>query len=144
LSTEQQADVKRRSSRAAREGRRRRRARPEAAATTAVPSIDQAAAAAETALGKPEPRQSSPSRSEARRQAKAESVKSQRRGIISSERTEGIRRFLRETRAEIDKVVWPDRETTMNLTLLVIGLSVALGILLGGIDFVLYRLFEAF
>jgi preprotein translocase subunit SecE len=32
----------------------------------------------------------------------------------------------------------------MNLTLLVIGLSVVLGLLLGGIDFVLYQLFEAF
>jgi preprotein translocase subunit SecE len=127
LSTEQQAEVKRRSSRAAREGRRRRRARSTAAATE---------------LAKPE--QPSRSRSEARRQAKAESAKTQRRGFISSERTDGLRRFVRETKAEIDKVVWPDRETTMNLTLLVIGLSVVLGLLLGGIDFVLYQLFEAF
>jgi preprotein translocase subunit SecE len=107
-----------------------------------VPSFDQATAAAATELAKPE--QPSRSRSEARRQAKAESAKTQRRGFISSERTDGLRRFVRETKAEIDKVVWPDRETTMNLTLLVIGLSVVLGLLLGGIDFVLYQLFEAF
>jgi preprotein translocase subunit SecE len=107
-----------------------------------VPSIDQATAAAATELSEPET--PALSRSEARRQAKAESAKAQRRGIISSERTEGLRRFIRETRAEIDKVVWPDRETTINLTLLVIGLSIVLGILLGGIDFVLYRIFEAF
>ena len=64
--------------------------------------------------------------------------------MASGDRTEGLRRFVRETKAEIDKVNWPDRETTTNLTLLVIGLSIVLGLLLGGIDFVLYRLFEAF
>jgi preprotein translocase subunit SecE len=143
LSTEQQAEVKRRSSRAAREGRRRRRARA-SAGTTPVPTVEQATAAAATELSKTEAEQPARSRSEARRQAKAESAKTQRRGLVSSERTEGLRRFIRETKAEIDKVNWPDRETTMNLTLLVIGLSVVLGILLGGIDFVLYQLFEAF
>ena len=143
MSTEQQAEVKRRSSRAAREGRRRRRARA-SAGTTPVPTVEQASAAAATELSQPEAEQPARSRAVVRRQAKAESAKSQRRGIISSERTEGLRRFIRETKAEIDKVNWPDRETTMNLTLLVIGLSVVLGILLGGIDFVLYRLFEAF
>ena len=142
MSTEQQADIKRRSSRAAREGRRRRRARSTAAATTSVPTIDQASVAAAAELSKPE--EPALSRSEGRRQPKAESAKTQRRGFISGERTEGLRKFLRDTRAEIDKVIWPDRETTINLTLLVIGLSVVLGILLGGIDFVLYRLFEAF
>ncbi len=45
--------------------------------------------------------------------------------------------------AEIRKVIWPDRETTRNLTLLVIAVSLVLGILLGGIDFVLFELFEA-
>lgn len=63
---------------------------------------------------------------------------------MSSERTEGLRRFVRETMAEIRKVVWPDRETTRNLTIVVIALSIVLGILLGGIDFVLFQLFEAF
>jgi preprotein translocase subunit SecE len=109
-----------------------------------VPSVDQATAAAVTELGKTETEAPALSRAEARRQAKAESARTQRRGFVSSERTEGLRRFIRETKAEIDKVNWPDRETTMNLTLLVIALSVVLGILLGGIDFVLYQLFEAF
>ncbi len=143
MSTEQQAEVKRRSSRAAREGRRRRRARA-LTGTTQAPSVDQATAAAATELSKAETDQSALTRGEARRQAKAESAKSQRRGFISSERTEGLRRFVRETKAEIDKVNWPDRETTTNLTLLVIGLSIVLGMLLGGVDFVLYRIFEAF
>ncbi|HYH11818.1 MAG TPA: preprotein translocase subunit SecE [Thermomicrobiales bacterium] len=93
-----------------------------------------------------EQRQEELSRAEARRRAKAESAKARTggRGIISSERTEGIRKYVRETNAEIKKVVWPDRETTRNLTLLVIALSAVLGMLLGGIDWVLFEIFEAF
>ena len=56
---------------------------------------------------------------------------------------ERISQIIRDTRSEIKKVTWPDRETTRKLTLLVIGVSVVLGLLLGGIDFFLYRLFEA-
>ena len=37
----------------------------------------------------------------------------------------------------------PDRETTKKLTLLVIGVSIVLGLLLGGIDYFLLKLFEA-
>jgi preprotein translocase subunit SecE len=139
LSAEQQAEVKRRSSRAAREGGRRRRKSRPTAAPVAAPTVDEATVAAATEADRIEL-----TRSEARRQAKAEHAKTRRGGLISSERTEGLRKFYRETRAEINKVVWPDRETTMNLTLLVIALSVVLGLLLGGIDFVLYEIFEAF
>jgi preprotein translocase subunit SecE len=107
--------------------------------------VQEATQAAIAAESRTEPR-SEIARSEARRQAKAESAMahSRGRGIISMERTEGIRKYVRETRSEINKVIWPDRETTRNLTLLVIGLSIALGVLLGGIDFILYRIFEAF
>jgi preprotein translocase subunit SecE len=45
--------------------------------------------------------------------------------------------------AEIKKVSWPDQETTRNLTIVVIGVSVILGLLLGGIDYVLFQIFEA-
>ena len=45
--------------------------------------------------------------------------------------------------AENKKVIWPDRESTRNLTLVVIAVSLVLGILLGGIDYVLFQLFEA-
>ncbi|MDP9364766.1 MAG: preprotein translocase subunit SecE [Chloroflexota bacterium] len=54
-----------------------------------------------------------------------------------------MRRLYADTAAEMKKINWPDRETTKNLTLVVIALSVVLGILLGGIDFVLQALFEA-
>jgi preprotein translocase subunit SecE len=51
--------------------------------------------------------------------------------------------MIQDTWAEIKKVTWPDWPTTRNLTLLVILMATVLGILLGGIDFVLLRVFEA-
>jgi preprotein translocase subunit SecE len=63
--------------------------------------------------------------------------------LVNTGRFEGIQKFIRDTMAEIKKVIWPDRETTRNLTLLVIALSLVLGLLLGGIDFILFELFEA-
>lgn len=56
---------------------------------------------------------------------------------------ERIAQIIRDTRSEIKKVTWPDRDTTRKLTLLVIGVSVVLGLLLGGIDYFLLKLFEA-
>jgi len=64
------------------------------------------------------------------------------RGALAT-RSEGLRRLYADTAAEMKKINWPDRETTKNLTLVVIALSIVLGILLGGIDFALQALFEA-
>ena len=55
----------------------------------------------------------------------------------------GVQKFYFDTSSEIRKVVWPDRDTTRNLTIVVIAMSAVMGFLLGGIDFVLFRLFEA-
>ena len=57
--------------------------------------------------------------------------------------SERIGTIIRDTRSEIKKITWPDRETTRKLTLLVVGVSVVLGLALGGIDYFLFRLFEA-
>jgi preprotein translocase subunit SecE len=46
-----------------------------------------------------------------------------------------------DTVAELKKVTWPDKETTKNLTLVVIAISAALGALLGGLDWVMQQLF---
>lgn len=54
-----------------------------------------------------------------------------------------LRTNLSDILAELNKVTWPSREETRNLTIVVIGISVALGAFLGGIDLVLssvYRL----
>ena len=63
--------------------------------------------------------------------------------VVNTERFSGLRKFYNDTASEIRKVVWPDRETTRNLTVVVIALSVIMGFLLGGIDYVLFQLFEA-
>jgi preprotein translocase subunit SecE len=58
-------------------------------------------------------------------------------------RVESLERWYRETRAEMSKITWPDQETTRNLTIVVIGVSIVLGLFLGGIDFILVRILEA-
>ena len=54
-----------------------------------------------------------------------------------------IKRWWQDTVAELKKVTWPDRETTKNLTLVVIAISVVLGALLGAIDWVMQQIFAA-
>jgi preprotein translocase subunit SecE len=59
-----------------------------------------------------------------------------------TERREAIARGLRDTRSELRKVTWPTRQETINLTLVVIALSVVLGILLGGVDLIVSEAFK--
>ena len=59
-------------------------------------------------------------------------------------RTASLRELYRDTLSEMRKITWPDQETTRNLTFVVVGISVVLGILLGGIDFLLVKLLELF
>jgi preprotein translocase subunit SecE len=56
-------------------------------------------------------------------------------------RIDQIKKQWFDTVAELRKVTWPDKEATKNLTLVVIGISAALGALLGGLDWILQRLF---
>lgn len=60
-----------------------------------------------------------------------------------SSRIDGLKKSYHDTVAELKKVNWPDRETTKNLTIVVIGISIVLGLLLGGIDYVLQMIFQA-
>lgn len=57
-------------------------------------------------------------------------------------KTESIRRLVRESYSEAKKVNWPDQDTTRNLTVVVIAISIVLGLLLGGIDYGLVRLLD--
>ena len=54
----------------------------------------------------------------------------------------GIGQFLSEVRSELRKVVWPSRNEGAKLTALVVGISVAIGVLLGAIDFTFAELFR--
>lgn len=137
---QQSTGYKRRSS-----GRRRRGTTGSSSTATAVATKS---AAEETSTSDAAAVAAQESRSEAKARAIAEKEAAGGQPslvgrIVNTDRFEGIRRFIRETWAEIQKVIWPDRETTRNLTLLVIALSLVLGLLLGGIDFILFELFEA-
>ena len=54
----------------------------------------------------------------------------------------GLRRFYRDVRSELRKVVWPTREQATNLTVIVCVASVAVGVLLGGLDLLFAELFR--
>jgi len=65
------------------------------------------------------------------------------RTSIWAKRTERLRKLIRDIISESRKINWPDAQTTRNLTIVVIGISVVLGLVLGGIDFVLLKILEA-
>lgn len=45
--------------------------------------------------------------------------------------------FLREVRVELLKVVWPSRQQTIQLTIVVIVVTIVVGFFLGAIDYLL-------
>ena len=49
--------------------------------------------------------------------------------------------YIRETRSELRKVVWPTREEWINLTAIVTAVTVAMSALLGLIDFIFTQIF---
>ena len=54
----------------------------------------------------------------------------------------GLIRYLRETRAELRKVTWPTRQEARSLTTIVIGVTVAFAVFLGGLDRIFSLLFQ--
>ncbi len=52
--------------------------------------------------------------------------------------------FLKEVRLEMKKVNWPTRQETIKKTLVVIGISVAVAIFLGTLDFIFTTLLNKF
>lgn len=59
-------------------------------------------------------------------------------------RIDQLKGTYKDTVSEMKKITWPDQETTRNLTIVVIGISVFLGILLGGVDYLLVQLLGLF
>ena len=45
-----------------------------------------------------------------------------------------LRTYFQESWAELRKVSWPDRQTVVNLTLIVIGVSIAVGAYIAILD----------
>jgi preprotein translocase subunit SecE len=55
-----------------------------------------------------------------------------------------IAQFLKEVRVELKRVTWPTRQQTIKYTLMVIGLSLAVAVFLGGLDFLFTWLLNNF
>lgn len=53
-----------------------------------------------------------------------------------------ITRYFKETRAELRKVNWPTRQQAINLSLIVLAVTVFMAILLGAIDYLFAQLFS--
>lgn len=50
--------------------------------------------------------------------------------------------YLKEVKSEINRVSWPTRKEVTRLTLIVIGVSAAVAVLVGGFDFLFTKLME--
>ncbi len=53
-----------------------------------------------------------------------------------------ITEFLKESKAELAKITWPDRKTTMASTVVVVVVSIIVGAYLGVLDLILSKIFE--
>jgi len=62
-------------------------------------------------------------------------------GSESARRRPGFQ-FFRETVGELKRVVWPTREQATRLTILVVVISFAVGVILGLVDLAFGRLFR--
>ncbi len=51
-------------------------------------------------------------------------------------------RYLKATRSELRKVVWPSREETINLTVIVLTVTIGMSAFLGILDFLFAQAFE--
>lgn len=154
MSTQEQASPKRRSSRSsAKRTAASTQRRAQAAVADGASELDATAESAPRAnavLARPkvegaERTELAKAEGIARRERKAAAESEADHGIVGrvGGRFEPVRNFARDSMSEIRKVNWPDQETTRNLTILVIAVSAVLGIFLGGIDFVLLKIFEA-
>ena len=47
-----------------------------------------------------------------------------------------VSKYIRETRGELRKVTWPTREESQRLTAIVLGVTIAMAIFLGLLDFI--------
>lgn len=51
-----------------------------------------------------------------------------------------IIQFLKDAKTELQKVNWPSKKQTINYTATVIGISIAVSLFLGALDFIFERI----
>jgi preprotein translocase subunit SecE len=54
----------------------------------------------------------------------------------ASNQPNAVSKYIRETRGELRKVTWPTREESQRLTAIVLGVTIAMAIFLGLLDFI--------
>jgi len=54
---------------------------------------------------------------------------------------QAIIQYLKETRAELRRVSWPDRQEATRLTIIVLAVTFSMAMLLGLIDYIFAKLF---
>ena len=64
-----------------------------------------------------------------------------KKGAAPAKKEYRIVRYFKEVRAELRKVVWPSRQTTIRLTAIVFGVTVAMSLALGLIDWLFTQMF---
>ena len=62
-------------------------------------------------------------------------------GVVAAQTVQGkqLLTFARESRNELRKVVWPTRQETIQMTMIIVAVVFILGLLLWGIDGILLR-----
>ena len=64
-----------------------------------------------------------------------------KRKARSAKKEKRIISYLKGVRAELRRVVWPSRRTTINLTAIVFGVTTVMSIAMGLVDWILSKLF---
>jgi preprotein translocase subunit SecE len=55
-----------------------------------------------------------------------------------------ILQFFKEAKTELQKVNWPTKQQTINYTLIIIGISLAVAAFLGGLDYFFESILKTF
>lgn len=63
------------------------------------------------------------------------------RGATRAKKGNPVIRFLRETRSEVRKVVWPTRREAINMTAIVLGVTILMAAGLGIVDWLFTKVF---
>lgn len=77
-----------------------------------------------------------------RRSCSKESIVAKAQEKTKATKELGIVRYLRETRAELRKVTWPTRKEALNLTYIVLGVTVVFAIVFGLLDALFSQIFQ--
>jgi preprotein translocase subunit SecE len=56
--------------------------------------------------------------------------------MVANNKMNKIIAFLKDAKTELEKVNWPTKQQTINYTLTVVGISVAVALFLGGLDYI--------